>query len=66
MEGLVVLHHLLAALLAIDRACKGAVIRDRDVLETYAVIGKPEDAAREIVKRYGDLCSTISFRAIAQ
>ena len=37
-----------------------------DVLETYAVLGKPEDAAREIVKRYGDLCATISFRAIAR
>jgi probable F420-dependent oxidoreductase len=36
------------------------VISD-DVLETFAVVGKPEDAATEIVKRYGEYCGSVGF-----
>ncbi len=32
-----------------------------DVLEQFAVIGNPEDAAQTILKRYGDTCSTVTF-----
>ena len=32
-----------------------------EVLETFATIGKPEDAAVEVAKRFGDYCKTVSF-----
>jgi len=32
-----------------------------EVLETFAAVGKPEDVADEIVKRFGDYCQTVSF-----
>ena len=31
------------------------------MLETFAAIGKPEDAADEVIKRFGDYCKTVSF-----
>ena len=32
-----------------------------EVLEAFAAIGKPEDAADEVIKRFGDYCKTVSF-----
>ena len=38
----------------------GDLITD-EMLEDFAVVGNVEDAAREVVKRYGSFCSTVSF-----
>ncbi len=34
---------------------------DDDVLHTFAVIGTPEEAFAEVRKRYGDICTRITF-----
>ena len=36
-----------------------------EILETFAVVGKPENAARELHRRFGATCSTAAFEAPA-
>jgi len=48
--------------LAGEWAAMGELITD-DVLEQFAVIGKPEAVGREMIKRYGDACSTCTYGA---
>jgi probable F420-dependent oxidoreductase len=40
----------------------GKLITD-DILNTFAVVGEPEDIARELLRRYGDVIQRISFYA---
>ncbi|MFM8483318.1 MAG: LLM class F420-dependent oxidoreductase, partial [Actinomycetota bacterium] len=40
----------------------GTLITD-EVLETFAVVGEPEQIAPELTKRYGDVIQRISFYA---
>jgi len=40
----------------------GTLIND-DILHTFAVVGKPEDIAPELSRRYGDIIQRISFYA---
>jgi alkanesulfonate monooxygenase SsuD/methylene tetrahydromethanopterin reductase-like flavin-dependent oxidoreductase (luciferase family) len=40
----------------------GELITD-DILNTFAVVGEPEQIAPELEKRYGDVISRISFYA---
>jgi hypothetical protein len=36
---------------------------DDEILETFAVVGEPDQIAPELKKRYGDVISRISFYA---
>jgi hypothetical protein len=38
----------------------GSMIDD-EVLNTFAVVGTPEDAIAEVKKRYGDVCTRITL-----
>ena len=40
----------------------GELITD-EILETFAVVGSPEEIPAEVNRRYGDICSRISFYA---